>query len=130
MSRVVSYDGHTEINNGTDYSATFNVRAGLPLMQPVMLERTGVGQALAGANFAQFIFSPLEITIENEYNFSVLKRQLHQWFDGKDRTTKELVIENDDGSLARYQMVYPMGMAQKGGAGGKQFVVSLVADGA
>lgn len=120
-----SFDGNN-INDGSDYSAVILSAFNLPPLQQQMMERTGVGQVLAGATFGAHTLM-LGIGIEDSSNIPTLRKQLQRWFDGKDRTSKQFAIERDDGSLDRYVMAFPVGQVWEVGA--QKCVVTLVIDG-
>lgn len=128
MTKVVSWDGHA-INDGTSYTAALAQSHSLPALQAQMVGRQGRHPLVGEMAYPTRQLPPLAIQIENESNLDALRKQLQQWFDQADATAKAFVIEDDAGTNDRYVMAVCVALDQAPGAGGRQFVATLVVHG-
>jgi len=124
--KIVSWDGHTEINDGTNCEALFKYSYGLPTLEALTSERHSAAPVIAGIKFpTDHMLPPLQIQVNNMTNQDTIRRWLHQWFDGKDGRARLLIIADDDGSNQRQIYAVPLSLIQIEGGAAYQFVVSL-----
>jgi len=129
--KIVSWDGHLEINDGTNCEALFKYSYGLPTLEALTSERHNAAPVISGVKFpTDHMLPPLQIQVNNTANQDTIRRWLHQWFDGKDGRARVLIIADDDGSNQRQIYAVPLSLIQIEGGAAYQFVVSLKPDGA
>lgn len=126
---VVSWDGHTEINDGVNCNAHFETHFGLPPLEPVQAERYRAAPVITGVKFTDHSLPPLQIEIVDTPNRQAVQIALHRWFDGKNGVARPLVIRDDDGERERVIYALPISLTPYGGTAGNAFVAILKPDG-
>lgn len=131
---IVSWDGHTEINDGVNCTAVMERSWGLPTIEPLTAKRHEVAPVITGVRYTDdHTLPPLGIQIEKAPDVEPIRGWLHRWFDGKDGRSRPLVVcDGYSGSTPiRPRVIYalPMALLQKEGSGGWQFVALLKPDG-
>lgn len=129
---IVSWDGNN-INDGSNYRAGFRPgRAwGLPGVRPRQVRRTGGWPVISGVERPGRTLVML-VTILDTANLRTRRDELLRWFDPEDEESKQLIIEDADGSDDRY--VYAIceefqPLVIRGVASSTTFVVVLSIDG-
>lgn len=131
MMIIVSWDGHTEINDGVNCTALFNNDYGLPTLQPLLAERHNAAPVISGVKFpTDYTLPILKVQVENTIDPEPIRRQLHQWFDGKDGRARPLIVSDVGGGNEREIHAVPLSLVQIEGGGSYQFFVTLKPDGA
>ncbi|MCA9872469.1 MAG: hypothetical protein KC441_02410 [Anaerolineales bacterium] len=128
---VVSWDGHNELNDGVNCTAFFVQDYGLPNLEPQLAERHNAAPIISGVKYpTDYTLPILQIQVENIVDPEAVRRQLHQWFDGKNGRARPLVISDVGGGKEREIYAVPLSLVQIEGGGSYQFFVTLKPDGA
>lgn len=124
--KVVSWNGHN-INDSTNYSAVLVAR---PLLWDASAQLVSRNDARPGISNIAYdaVRFVVEIAIEGS-DTDTLRKQLAQWFNPRDKTSKALVIEDDDGSNDRYLMCVCEGLRPRPNINRMIFAANLVLDG-
>lgn len=125
--KIVSWDGNA-INNGTSYTSHLLTPDALPAAEAALVARAGKWPVFSGLVRPGW-FLPLEIIIENLTNLTTLQKQLHQWFDPEDETSKQLMVEDDDGTDDRYLYAVCVKLTKDPRGAGNIYVAMLAVDG-
>ena len=128
--KIVSWDGHAEINDGTNCTAFFVRDYGLPILEALTSPRHNAAPIVSGVKFPQdFMLPVVQIVIENTTAVTTYRRYLHQWFDGKNGQSRPLVVSDDNGANQRQMYALPLGLVQVEGGAGLIFNALLKPDG-
>lgn len=97
MSIVYSWDGNTQINDGTNFEAYFvGPDLGLPALDVNMVPRQSAHPLIGGLTR-----QGLEVMLEVEVKAGSADT-LRAWFDNEDQTPKILIVTDEGGLNARY----------------------------
>ncbi len=128
--KIVSWNGHTEINDGVNFTAVMQKSYGLPPLEAITAERHQAAPVITAVRYgANHTLPPLQISIEDTDNADALRTRLHQWFDGKNGQARPLVIADDDSGRERVIYALPTSLVQIDGAAGYAFAAILQPDG-
>lgn len=127
MPKIVSWDGH-DINDGTDYISVLPALPLFPKYEIVEVERGDALPILAGSFMNAFSFV-LAIAIENNASKQALLTQLAQWFNPRDRQSKQLIVADDDGTNPRYLMARCASLVPQPKTNRAYWQATLVVDG-
>ncbi len=125
---IVSWDGHTQINDGENYTS---VLTGRPLLWDAAAQIVDRNDARPGVSNISYEAMRVELGIAIEgADVNALRAQLGQWFNYRDKQSRPLVISDKDGGRPRFLMCVCEGLRPRALTEGRYiWIASLVIDG-